>query len=116
MLTSSKKAKGRRLQQQVCNDLLLYVYKNLHKDDVTSRSMGVNGTDIVLSPAARKVLNLSIECKNQEHLNAITIFDEHYKKYEKDDSIKLLVHKKNKTPALVTLLWEDFLKFVEITT
>ena len=31
--------------------------------------MGMSGEDIVLSPAAKRVIKYSFECKNQERLN-----------------------------------------------
>ena len=31
--------------------------------------MGMSGEDIVLSPAAKKAIRYSFECKNQERLN-----------------------------------------------
>ena len=64
----SAKAKGRRLQNLV-RDTLREVYPSLHEDDITSQTMGMPGEDIVLSPAARKVIPYSFECKNQERLD-----------------------------------------------
>lgn len=60
---SSAKAKGRRLQQWT-RDRILSQFLCLEEDDCRSTSMGAGGEDIQLSPAARKVLPLSIECKN----------------------------------------------------
>jgi hypothetical protein len=63
MKTSSAKAKGRNLQNWV-KDLLLSIGEGLEPDDVTSRSMGSNGEDVLLSPTARKQFPVSIECKS----------------------------------------------------
>ena len=57
----SSKAKGRRLQNYV-RDILRKAFPKLHEDDITSQIMGVNGEDVVLSPAARKLIPYSIEC------------------------------------------------------
>lgn len=114
MKTSSAKAKGRRLQQQV-RDLLRTIGKprGLVAEDIESRGMGQNGVDLILSPAAKKVFNLSIECKNVEKLNVITTFKEHYDKYAEDSSLKLLIHSKNNSATLVTLNLLDFLELLE---
>ena len=64
MKPSSAKAKGRKLQQDVVR-IILSVCPSLEPDDVTSRSMGAGGEDVLLSPAARSLLPLSIECKSR---------------------------------------------------
>ena len=45
MRPQSAKAKGRRLQQIVCQDLL-ELFPSLEADDIRSTSMGCNGEDI----------------------------------------------------------------------
>lgn len=109
--TSSRKAKGRRLQYKVRDDLLAKG-EGLAKGDVESRSMGAQGEDIMLSPKARAIFPFIIECKNHEHLNVRKVFDEHFDKYKSKLDIKLLVHAKNHSVPLVTLRWEDFLNLV----
>ena len=64
----SAKAKGRRLQNFV-RDLLREMYPSLEDDDIKSQTMGMPGEDIVLSPAARKAIPYSFECKNKERLD-----------------------------------------------
>ena len=61
--TASRKAKGRRLQQFI-RDLILSLNPELEEDDCKSTSMGAGGEDVQLSPAARKLVPLSIECKS----------------------------------------------------
>lgn len=63
MKPSSAKAKGRKLQQWV-RDEILKRFTSLEPDDVKSTAMGQNGEDVQLSPAARKLVPLSIECKS----------------------------------------------------
>ena len=109
--TSSAKAKGRRLQQKIRNDL-----RELGKDygltagDVESRSMGCFGVDVILSPAGLKVFPFDIEAKNQESINLCTTFWKHYRKYEKTKYLKMLVHCKNHSEPTVTIRWKDLLK------
>ena len=74
----------------------------LEQDDVKSVSMGVSGLDVLLSPAARKVLGpLAIECKNCQTLNHTSVFWKHNEKYPELDAV--LVSKRNHTTPLVTM-------------
>ena len=75
MKTSSAKAKGRKLQQWV-RDFLLEEYSSLDSDDIKSISMGAGGEDILLSPAARRLIPLSIECKNRKKLSLYGWYDQ----------------------------------------
>lgn len=68
MRPQSAKAKGRRLQQAV-RDAYLAAFPSLEPDDITSRSMGAAGTDLLLSPAAKRLIPFDHECKNVERLN-----------------------------------------------
>ena len=65
MKSASAKAKGRRLQQQVPRDILAR-FPGLTPDDITSRSSGAGGTDLLLSPAALRVVPYAVGAKNQE--------------------------------------------------
>ena len=67
MKTQSRKAKGRRLQQQF-RDLLIEKL-DIDPEDIESRSMGAGGEDLIMSKAARNKFPFSIECKNQERMN-----------------------------------------------
>ena len=63
MKTASGKAKGRNLQQWVVSKIHEY-FPSLEEGDVKSTAMGQNGEDVQLSPAARRKLPYSIECKS----------------------------------------------------
>lgn len=109
MTTQSAKAKGRRLQQQAAKDLLA-LDSSLQPNDIQSRSMGAAGVDLILSPAAEASFGpLLIECKNQESLNVMATMREHVDKYKQSAGVPLLIHKKNGSPILVTMLWDDYL-------
>ena len=75
MRSSSAKNKGRVLQK-FTRDLLLSLADHLEPDDVRSVSMGAGGEDVLLSPAARRVFPVSIECKNVERLNVWDAFSQ----------------------------------------
>ena len=69
MKTASGKDKGRRLQKWVV-DKLHEKFPLLEDGDLKSTSMGANGEDIQMSPAARKAIPLSIECKSRASIAA----------------------------------------------
>ena len=75
MKTSSAKAKGRRLQCWV-RDQILETFGSLTEDDVRSTSMGAGGMDIQLSPAAQELFPFAVEAKNQERLNLWNSFEQ----------------------------------------
>lgn len=109
MKTSSAKAKGRNLQKYVVSHILT-MFDSLVGDDVTSRSMGAGGEDILLSPAARKLLPISIECKNRASF-AI------YKDYEqaKDNSKSyepILIVKGNRQKPLAIVDLDHYLRLL----
>jgi hypothetical protein len=114
MKTSSAKAKGRKLQQKV-RDALRQIGKRhgLVDGDIESRGMGQNGCDIILSPAALRVFNLAVECKQVEKLQVVPTFLEHLGKYAGDNSLKVLIHGKNRIEPLVTMRFEDFVALLE---
>ena len=61
--TRHAKSKGRKLQN-IMRDELRLAFPSLEEDDIKSQTMGMTGEDIVLSPAARKKIPFSFECKN----------------------------------------------------
>lgn len=114
MKPQSAKAKGRNLQKTVCAMLAdFFKFAGLTEGDFLSRSMGANGTDVILSPAAKKELgNLAIECKNVENLNVYTTFVNHAANYDQPDDMPALVHKKNHGPVLCTVYLIDFIRLL----
>jgi hypothetical protein len=72
---SSAKAKGRALQQKVAAKLLA-AFPSLQADDIKSTPMSSSGEDVQLSPAARKVLGVQIECKKHAKHAVYTFYDQ----------------------------------------
>lgn len=66
---SSAKSKARKLQQHVA-ERIKEVFK-LQDGDAESRPMGSPGEDVMLSPAARAKLPVSIEVKNTKSFPSI---------------------------------------------
>ena len=63
------KDKGEQFQQEVA-DRLCQVRKGFTSQDVRSCPMSVHGEDIILSPKARQVLPITVECKAQKRHSA----------------------------------------------
>ena len=108
MKTQSAKAKGRRLQQWIRDQLIEKL--EVHPEDVESRSMGAGGEDLIMARAAREKFPYSIECKNQEKLNIW----ESLKQAEENsgDYPPILIFKRNRSKTYVTLELEEFLKLI----
>ena len=104
----SAKAKGRRLQNLV-RDKLRAKFIILEEDDIKSQTMGMTGEDIVLSPAARKLIPFSIECKNVEKLNIWKSLKQAESNVHKD-ATALLIITRNNTPVYVVEHIDEWLK------
>ena len=111
MKSRSAKAKGRRLQQKV-RDLLLETFSpELEPDDIRSAIMGESGEDLKLSPAARKLIPYSFECKNQEKLSiwdALKQAEENGGKHT-----PILVFKRNRSKTYAVLEFDKLLDLIK---
>ena len=95
----SSKAKGRRLQNYVRDTLRKIFSSSLEDDDIKSQTMGMCGEDIVLSPAAKKLIPYSFECKNKERLDLWASLSQAESNCE--DRTPVLVFKRNHTKTYV---------------
>jgi len=106
---ASRKGKGRRLQDFV-RDVFRTIFKEQLEDgDIESRQMGGAGTDVVLSPLAKKYIVFDIECKNVEKLN----INEAYNQCVLNttiDRIPLLIYTKNHSDVMVNISIFDLFK------
>ena len=103
--TQSAKAKGRRFQQWVRDQLIEIL--DVHPEDVESRSMGSGGEDLIMARAARSKFPYSIECKNQESVNVWKSYAQ--AKGNAGEYEPLVVLKRNNTKPLVLLDAEYFI-------
>ena len=58
MKTQSAKAKGRKLQQWVRDQIIEQL--EVHPEDIESRSMGAGGEDLIMARAARQKFHFSV--------------------------------------------------------
>ena len=109
MKTQSRKAKGRRLQQQFMQ--LLIEKLDIDPEDIESRSMGARGEDLIMSKAARNKFPYSVECKNQERMNIWAAWEQ--ANDNKGLYEPLVVIKKNGVRPLVVLDAVNFLDMIK---
>ena len=83
----------------------------LETNDVESQVMGMSGEDIVLSPAAKKAIRYSFECKNQERLNLWKSLEQAESNCE--DRNPVLVFKRNRSKVYIAVEFEHFLELID---
>ena len=104
------KAKGRKLQN-LLRDKLRVAFPSLEEDDVKSQTMGMPGEDIVLSPAARRKIPYSFECKNVERLSFWATVEQ-CESNCKEGITPAIVVKKNRKDPMVAIPLDVFLGLV----
>tara|TARA_S200002703_G_scaffold156535_1_gene162387 strand:- start:243 stop:599 length:357 start_codon:yes stop_codon:yes gene_type:complete len=109
MKSRSAKNKGKRLQNNI-RDLLLETFNQLEPDDVRSAIMGEQGEDIKLSPAARRLIPYSFECKNQEALNIWSSLQQAEENSGDYDPVLIFKRNRSKTYAVINI--EKFIELI----
>ena len=71
----------------------------------------MSGEDIVLSPAAKRVIRYSFECKNQERLNLWSSLEQAETNCE--DRNPVLVFKRNRSKIYVALEFDHFIELID---
>ena len=104
---ASRKAKGRRLQQAVRQDLIDRL--DIHEGDILSTAMGQAGCDLYLSPAARARFPFAVECKHQETISLPTWWRQCTRNAAAEGLTPLLILKQSRRDALAVLRWSDLL-------
>ena len=111
MKARSAKNKGRKLQNLVRDRLRSVFTEILETNDIESQVMGMSGEDIVLSPAAKKAIRYSFECKNQERLNLWKSLEQAESNCE--DRNPVLVFKRNRSKVYIAVEFEHFLELID---
>ena len=111
MKTASRKAKGRRLQNKIRDLLIEHFSEELEDDDIRCAIMGESGEDLKLSPAARKLIPYSIECKNQEKLNIWDSLEQ--AEVNSNGYTPILIFKRNRSKTYAVVELNHFLKLIK---
>jgi hypothetical protein len=108
---ASRKAKGRRLQQAVRQDLVDRL--GIDPGDILSTAMGQSGCDLYLSPAARERFGFGVECKAHETISLPAWWKQCEANASKVGLVPLLVFKRNREEPLAVLRWSDLLALLQ---
>lgn len=108
--TASRKAKGRRLQQEIVTKIL-ETFSFLPPEDVKSAPMGTPGEDIVLSKEAADWFPFSVEAKNTERLDIWKAIKQ--AEGTNRDKLPVVVFKRNHTSSYLVISFEQFLLILE---
>jgi hypothetical protein len=109
----SRKAKGRRLQQDICKKISEVTGLPWGKDtEISSREMGQSGTDVRLIGKALEMFPYSVECKSQE---SVSIWDaiEQAKSNQKEGTEWLLFLKRNNVDPIVVMSTDEFFNLIK---
>jgi hypothetical protein len=110
---SSAKAKGRRLQQWVCQQISDFLGIPWGKDElIASREMGQNGVDVRLVGEAKERFPFSVECKAQETWS-IPAWIKQAKANQLEGTNWLLVAKRNRMEPVVIIEAETFFQLLQ---
>ena len=112
---ASRKAKGRRLQQWVCS--LLSDITGIKWGDgelISSRGMGQNGVDVILTGKAKEIIPFDIEVKNTESWSIASYIDQ-AKANTKAGRNWLIVLSKNRFKPVVVVDAEVFFNIFKKT-
>ena len=113
---SSRKGKGRQLQQWVANKISLLIDLPWGKDEqIASREMGQSGVDIRLVGEAKELFPWSVECKRQESWG-IHSWIRQAKENQMPGTDWLLIAKRNRQDAVVILdadVFFDILRLIQ---
>lgn len=106
----ARKAKGRRLQQWVAEQISSILGIPYGKDsDIESREMGQSGTDIKLYGEAQERFKYSVECKSAERWDIHNSIKQ-AKSNQKKDTDWLLIMKRSREEPVAILSAEAFFR------
>ena len=111
MKARSPKNKGKRLQNLVRDRLRSVFMETLEKNDIESQVMGMSGEDIILTPAAKKIINYSFECKNKERLDLWKSLEQ--AESNSEDRNPALVFKRNRSKIYITIEFDHFIELID---
>jgi hypothetical protein len=98
--TRSAKSKGVRLQN-LTRDRLRADYPDLDPDDIKGAIMGSTGEDLVLSPAAKKRIGISVECKARAAIAVGRWYEQAQKNSQGREPVVIMKEDRHKPLVLV---------------
>lgn len=107
----SRKAKGRRLQNEV-RQKILHKFPSISEDLVDVAIMGESGNDVRTSGVAGSIVPLDFECKNTEKLNVWKAIEQ-AESNKTTDKYPVVVFKRNRSDIYATLKLDDLLEILK---
>lgn len=105
----SAKAKGKRLQNFL-REALLSAFPALEPDDIKSAMASETGEDLKLSPAAKRLIPFSFECKNTEKLSVWSALEQ--AKSNSNGRHPVVVFSRNRSIPYVIISLENFVGLI----
>lgn len=99
--------KGARFERDLANKLKEYGFNTRRGCQFSQGSFGLTNADVI------GIAGLHIEAKHVETLNLFKAMEQS-RRDAKDGEIPVVIHKKNRTPILVTLDLENFIELWKI--
>ncbi len=113
--TASAKAKGRKLQQWMCQKISDLLHIPWGKDElIASREMGQSGTDVRLLGTAQMEFQYSVECKAQETWSVPAWIKQAQANRKEGTDWLLVCKRKNEKPIIIMDAEEFFLLQLEL--
>ena len=107
---ATRKAKGRKLQQDIVK-LIKETFSFLHEEDIISAPMGTNGEDIILSHEAAEWFPFSVEAKNTERLDIWKALAQ--AEAETRARTPVVIFKRNRTSPYLVISFKQFLLILD---
>jgi len=85
--------------------------ETLETNDIESQVMGMSGEDVVLSPAAKRVIPYSFECKNKERLDLWKSLEQAESNSQERNPV--LVFKRNRSKVYVAIEFDHFIEMID---
>jgi len=105
------KSKGRKLQNFV-RDVFRDIFRDrLETEDIESRQMGGAGVDVILTPAAKRLIPFDMEAKNQERFNLNEAMKQAIDN-SKDGRIPVVIFSKNQDDVYISMKFIDFVNTI----
>lgn len=114
MKPRSAKNKGKALQNLVAQKIRKMLEPfGVEPPDVKSTTMGESGEDVQLSPFARRLLPISVECKSHARMALYSFWEQATDEADNKGTTPILVVKANRKKPLVVVDLDYWIKLEE---
>ena len=107
---ASAKAKGRKFQQELRQDLINVL--GLSPTDIRSQPMGAPGVDLILGDQSKKKFPFSVEAKNRKSFKELLVSFQQAEYNTEDGTEPLLVLRTDYMKPVAVVDWLYFLEMV----